>query len=210
MDRRGRGESGDGPAYSLDREAEDVAVLVDSIRQPVNVLGHSYGALCAIKAALLTNNIRRLILYEGVPARGIDLYRPGIIDEMQKLIDSGKTEDALVMMFREVVNMPEDEIHLLRTKPSWKRRVANANIAAREMREEQKFVFDPSVYGKITIPTLLLVGGESPSRELANAQVVASALTKSRIQILAGQQHAAMYTSPDLFVKEVIAFLTKP
>lgn len=88
---------------------------------------------------------------------------------MQKLIDSGKTEDALVMMFR----------------------------------EEQKFVFDPTVYGKITIPTLLLVGGESPSRELANAQVVASALTKSRIQILAGQQHAAMYTSPDLFVKEL-------
>ncbi|CAG0989842.1 N-formylmaleamate deformylase [Methanosarcinales archaeon] len=107
MDRRGRGESGDGPAYSLDREAEDVAALVDSIGQPVNVLGHSYGALCAIKAALLTNNIRRLILYEGVPA--------------------------------------------------------------------------------ITIPTLLLVGGESPSWELANAQVVASALTKSRIQILAGQ-----------------------
>ncbi|CAG0965312.1 hypothetical protein METP3_01103 [Methanosarcinales archaeon] len=77
------------------------------------------------------------------------------------------------------------------------------------MREEQKFVFDPTVYGKITIPTLLLVGGESPPRELANAQVVASALTKSQIQILAGQQHAAMYTSPDLFVKEVIAFLTK-
>ncbi|CAG0965330.1 N-formylmaleamate deformylase [Methanosarcinales archaeon] len=113
MDRRGRGESGDGPAYSLDREAEDVAVLIDSIGQPVNVLGHSYGALCAIKAALLTNNIRRLILYEGVPARGIDLYKPGIIDEMQKLIDSGKTEDALMIMFREVVNMPEDEIHIL-------------------------------------------------------------------------------------------------
>lgn len=97
---------------------------------------------------------------------------------MQKLIDSGKTEDALVMMFREVVNMPEEEIHLLRTQPSWKKRVTNANTAAREI-------------------------GESPSRELANAQVVASALTKSRIQILAGQQHAAMYTSPDLFVKEL-------
>src|SRR3989337_836897 len=97
---------------------------------------------------------------------------------MQKLIDSGKTEDALVMMFREVVNMPEEEIHLLRTQPSWKKRVTNANTAAREI-------------------------GESPSQELANAQVVASALTKSRIQILVGQQNAPMYLSPALFVNEL-------
>jgi len=45
MDRRGRGGSGDAPDYALQREAEDVAAVVDSIGEPVNLLGHSYGAL---------------------------------------------------------------------------------------------------------------------------------------------------------------------
>src|SRR5262245_47536702 len=48
MDRRGRGGSGDSPSYDLQREAEDIAAIVDSIGEPSNLLGHSYGGLCAI------------------------------------------------------------------------------------------------------------------------------------------------------------------
>lgn len=70
MDRRARGSSGDTLPYDLQREAEDVVAVVESIGEPVNLLGHSYGGLCAIEAALLTENLRRLILYEGVPLRG--------------------------------------------------------------------------------------------------------------------------------------------
>jgi pimeloyl-ACP methyl ester carboxylesterase len=64
MDRRGRGESGDGPDYDIRREAEDVAAVVDAIGEPVFVLGHSAGALYSLEAALLAANFRRLILYE--------------------------------------------------------------------------------------------------------------------------------------------------
>ncbi len=45
MDRRGRGRSGDAGDYNLMREAEDIAAVVDSIGEPVSVLGHSYGGL---------------------------------------------------------------------------------------------------------------------------------------------------------------------
>ncbi len=44
--RRGRGESGDTQPYDLEREFEDIAALIDHIPGPVDVLGHSYGALC--------------------------------------------------------------------------------------------------------------------------------------------------------------------
>lgn len=47
MDRRGRGESGDGPDYDILREAEDVAAVVEALDEPAAVLGHSYGGLCA-------------------------------------------------------------------------------------------------------------------------------------------------------------------
>src|SRR5918994_4256030 len=54
VDRRGRGESGDSEDYSIEREFEDVAAVVDSIEAPVNLLGHSYGAVCSLEAALIT------------------------------------------------------------------------------------------------------------------------------------------------------------
>src|SRR5690349_18162579 len=51
VDRRGRGGSGDGPRYALDREFDDIAAVVDAIGAPVMLLGHSYGAICSLEAA---------------------------------------------------------------------------------------------------------------------------------------------------------------
>ncbi len=66
MDRRGRGGSGDGADYSLEREVEDVVALIDSTEGQVGLLGHSYGAILALEAALRrTDRVRRLVLYEG-------------------------------------------------------------------------------------------------------------------------------------------------
>ncbi len=68
VDRRGRGASGDAPDYSIEREFEDIAAVVDSVAartgEPVAVWGHSYGADCAMGAATLTGNIGHLVLYE--------------------------------------------------------------------------------------------------------------------------------------------------
>ncbi|MDH3464178.1 MAG: alpha/beta fold hydrolase, partial [Acidimicrobiia bacterium] len=49
MDRRGRGGSSDAPQYDIQREAEDVAALVEAVGEPASVLAHSYGAVCALE-----------------------------------------------------------------------------------------------------------------------------------------------------------------
>ena len=64
VDRRGRGQSDDSAVYSIEREYEDIAAVVASIQGPVNLLGHSYGALCSLEAALLATNLNKLILPE--------------------------------------------------------------------------------------------------------------------------------------------------
>ncbi len=64
VDRRGRGRSGDTAPYAIEREFEDVAALVESIPARAFLLGHSYGALCSLEAALLTTRIRKMILIE--------------------------------------------------------------------------------------------------------------------------------------------------
>jgi pimeloyl-ACP methyl ester carboxylesterase len=208
MDRRGRGGSGDGPEYDLQREAEDVAAVVEAMGEPVNVLGHSHGALIALEAALRTRKIRRLVLYEGVPLRGTDLFAPGSIQRLEALLEAGDMEAMLVTMFRDVVQMPPEEIELLRSQQdAWSIRLGNARTLPRELRANEGYVFEPDRFRAMRAPTLLLVGADSPTREQRSAEAVARALPDGRVGILAGQQHAAMYAAPALFVAEVLRFL---
>src|SRR5262249_51686585 len=52
IDRRGYGNSEDGGRYSIEAEFDDILALAQTINAgPVNVVGHSYGALCALGAA---------------------------------------------------------------------------------------------------------------------------------------------------------------
>lgn len=208
MDRRGRGGSGDSTAYDLQREAEDIVAIIESIGQPVNVLGHSYGGLCAIEAALLTTNLSRLILYEAVPLRGTDGYKPGIIDRLEALLQSGDVEGMLVALFRDLVEMPPEELELMRSqRDAWETRLKNARTMPRELRVEESYVFAPERFTSMRTSTLLLVGGDSPLREHSNAKGVADALPNAEVVTLPGQQHVAMYSAPEVFVREVVGFL---
>ena len=208
MDRRGRGGSGDSPAYDLHREAEDVAAVVEAIGESVSVLGHSYGGLCAVEAALIAPNLHRLILYEGVPLHGAEAYQPGVIGKLEAMLAKGDVEGMLVAALRDVVDMPAAEIELLRAqRDAWAVRLANARTLPRELATEESYTFARDRFRNMRTPTLLLVGGDSPGRELRNAEGVAAALPDARVVTLSGQQHLATYTAPDLFVREVIRFL---
>lgn len=210
MDRRGRGDSGDAPDYELAGEAEDIAAVVEAIGEPVNVIGHSYGALCAIEAALISRRICKLVLYEGVPLRGADLYPPGLVERLEGMLRAGDAEGVLVTLFRELVLMPEAEIAMLRGQTgAWERRLANARTLPRELKAESAYVFDRARFSALKAPTLLMVGSDSPNRELENARAIAAALPDASITVIPGQQHAAMYAVPDLFISEVVDFLSE-
>lgn len=207
MDRRGRGASGDGASYSLAREAEDVAAVVGAIGGPVSLLGHSYGALCSLEAALLTERITRLILYEPPIPLGHPVYPPTVPERMTALIEGGAWEAALEIMFREVVRAPEHELEVMRRLPMWQVRVQLAPTIPREMKIEQSYSFDPARYAALRVPTLLLLGGESPPLFRDGIEALHAALPDSAIVRLPGQQHIAMDTAPELFLSEVLAFL---
>lgn len=79
VDRRGFGASGDHEAYSLEREFEDIASVVDEVAArsggPVALWGHSYGANCAMGAANLTDHVGHLLLMS--PASASAIHRAG-------------------------------------------------------------------------------------------------------------------------------------
>ena len=208
MDRRGRGDSTDGPEYHLLREAEDVAAVVSTIGEPVMVLGHSYGAVCSLEAALLTDRIDKLVLYEPPIPTGVTMYPPSLPDRMQTLIDENQWEAALVMFLTEVVRMPDHELVRFRRLPTWERRVQLAPTIPRELAIDRAYRFEPGRFADLRTPTLLLLGGDSPELFRRATEMVNQAVTGSRVVVLPNQQHIAMDTNPDLFLREVIGFLT--
>lgn len=207
IDRRGRGESGDTEAYSIEREVEDIAAVINSIGEPVNILGHSFGALCCLEAALLTQNISKMVLYEPFFSTGTEVYPPGIADRIQELADAGDGDGAVAAMFREIAEMSENEIDMLRSLPSWKRRVAMAHTIARETRAEEQYRLIPERFEELHIPVLLLIGGESPLHMKKPSKLIHEALPNSRILVMQDQQHIAMNTAPELFTGEILKFL---
>jgi pimeloyl-ACP methyl ester carboxylesterase len=213
MDRRGRGASGDGPGYDLAREFEDVAAVVDAVAEAagttVDVLGHSFGGLCAFGAAALTANVRRLVLYEGWPPVHPDAWAlpPGVEERLDALLAEGRREAVLETFFREVVRMPEAEFAAYRALPAWQARIAAAHTITRESRAEQAAPFDPEQAATITAPVLLLVGGDSPEFLKDGVDTVAAALPDARIMVIEGQQHIAIDLVPSVFADHVLAFL---
>lgn len=213
-DRRGRGASADAPHYDLLREAEDIATLIEAAAahsgENVAVLGHSFGGICSLEAALLTQRVGRLILYEPPLPTGLPLYAPDLPGRLQTLIDRGEWEAALELFYREQVKMPEPQLAAYRALPIWPERVKIAPTLVREIDFDRGYRFDPARFRQLEIPTLLLLGSDSPPIFQQATAALAAALPASRLVILPGQQHIAMDTAPDLFASAVLEFLNPP
>lgn len=213
MDRRGRGLSGDGDSYSLELEAADVVAVVDAAvvdavdalgdGGPVDVLGHSYGAHCVLEALLLTDRIRRAVLYE--PAV-FPMMPTELTDRLAALLAENRREDVLTTLLR-YIGMGEDQLAQARSRPSWGDRVAAAHTVVREQRAEDAYRFDPRRFAAVEAPTLLLAGSQTPAELGASTTALAEVLSGSRTVTLTGQGHVAMFTAPEMFCSAVLAFL---
>jgi pimeloyl-ACP methyl ester carboxylesterase len=209
IDRRGRGGSGDSDRYEIEREFEDVAAVVDSLGEPANLLGHSYGGLLALEAALLTRNVRKLVLYDpGIKVGGEEIYPHEVVERLDALLVHGDRDGVVETTMREVAGLPPEAVEYMRSQPAWQARVAAAHTIPRELRTVKAYRFDPERFGDLGTPSLMLAGGKSPAALRKAAEAVDEALPDSRLVILEGQGHAAMDTGTDLFTAEVLSFLT--
>jgi len=124
---------------------------MSSIPGPVNLLGHSYGALISLEAALRVTNLNRLVLYELL----IPTYPPGARTRIQALLDAGDEEGVLLAFYRDGVGISEDQIARLRKEPAWAAWVASAHIIPREFANAD-YVFGPSRFKDLDAPATLL------------------------------------------------------
>jgi pimeloyl-ACP methyl ester carboxylesterase len=215
MDRRGRGLSGDGPDYAIEREYEDVAAVADAIAATagttVCVYGHSSGGIYAYGAASLTANIAGLVLYDGWPPTTAELWNAPLefIEQLETLLDKGEHERVVETVARELAGLTDDELDAYRTDASWPARVAAAHTFPREERAGTGTIFKPERAAEVTVPVLLVVGEHSPPAWRADAEVVAAALPDARVMVFEGQGHGGDLLAPETFAEHLLAFLAE-
>ena len=203
MDRRGRGNSGDGARYALERELDDVIAVVESAGEAVNsvnLFGHGFGALLALEASRLTAKVGKLAVYEGgITTSRSSIYAPGTVERMEQFLEDGNRDGVVVTFMREIISMSTDDLGVLRSQPRWLERLKNAHTIPRELHADRDYRFDATRFANFSVPTLVLVGEHSPESDHADAEALANALQNSRVEVLPGQGHAATHTAPEMF-----------
>jgi pimeloyl-ACP methyl ester carboxylesterase len=218
IDRRGRGDSGDGGGpYAIEREYEDVAAVTDALAEeagePVNVVGHSYGGRTGLGAALLSGSIGRLVVYEGAPAPegGGGFASPEVKRRIAELIGAGNRDEALVLFFREIAGMSDEELALYRQDPVWPRRAAAVHTSMRELdAEEASPGAALAALGRVSIPVLQVLGGDSVPIFHESTYALDARLPNGRVAVIDGARHAAHHTHVAEFVGAVRTFLEDP
>jgi pimeloyl-ACP methyl ester carboxylesterase len=209
MDRRGFGASGDTDRYSIERDFEDVAAVVDAVAAsaggPIILWGHSYGANCAMGGAALTTNVRHLVLYE--PSLGLP-YPPGSIEAIEGALAGGDREAAIVAVLTGILEMTDEEIDSMRSSPLWPVRLAAAATVPRECRVEDDWVYQPDQFDGIAAPTLLLTGSESVPAVVRATHQAAAAIPQARIRVLEGHAHFAHKTDPAMVAAIIRQFVS--
>jgi pimeloyl-ACP methyl ester carboxylesterase len=220
IDRRGRGESGDGPPdepYAIEREYEDLVAVVEAVAtetgQLVDVVGHSYGGRIGLGAALRTPRLRRLVVYEGAPSpagAGRGYQDDGTLERVRAQVAAGDRDGALATFMREIVGMPDAELDAFRADPIWPRRAAAIHTTIRELEAETSPAASLDALAGVQQPVLQIVGGDSREPFGEATRALDARLRNGRLVTIPGARHAAHHTHPGQFIDAVTAFLADP
>src|SRR3954447_17220768 len=107
-----------------------------------HVMGHSWGALCALEAARLTPNIASLVLYDPPVIKGSpDEARPGFLDELDELIAQDRRDEVTARFLQTMLGRSTEQVEDMRADPSWTGRLRAAHTIPRELRASQQYFY---------------------------------------------------------------------
>ncbi len=189
-DRRGRGESGDAKPYAVAREVEDLRAVCEAAGGSPFVWATSSGAALALEAAAAGVPMRVLAAHEPPYAVGPEA---GSFDRdyeanVTALIQQGKRAEA-VGYFMRVVGVPGPMVWVMRLMPFWKQMVQLAHTLPYDAAIMNRFEMPEARLRGIRTPTVVLVGGSTPSRLRAAADAVAKVVPGATEQVVPKQNH---------------------
>lgn len=208
-DRRGRGDSGDTPPYSRQREVEDLGQVLAEVGEPAALFANCSGGVIGIEGIAAGLPITRLAMYE--PPFILEGQRPELphdfVQRLSQFVAEGRRGDAVRYFMAEVVRMPDAMIEKISNGPMW----PWLESLAQSLPYDTSLMGDTSLptelLAKVTIPTLVIDGGASPQWQRNSVQAVVDLLERGRRYTLPGQNHNL---AMDLVAPVLIEFLAEP
>ena len=118
--RRGRGGSGDTQPYTVAREIEDVAALIELTGGRAHVFGASSGGALALEAAAAGLPVQRVAVYEvpySVQPQAAEAWR-AYVSALTAVLADGRRDDALALFMR-LAGASDEDIAEARNAPFW-------------------------------------------------------------------------------------------
>jgi pimeloyl-ACP methyl ester carboxylesterase len=210
-DRRGRGESGDTSPYAVEREIEDLQAVIEATGGSAAIFGHSSGAALALETTARSVSVSRLAMYE--PPYIVDATRPALpddyIEHLEGLVAAGKRREVVGYFMTEAVGMPRGMVEQMLDSPM----VAAMEPLAHTVSYDGRVMLRGSMHGEplpaewrdaVTVPTLVMSGGNSPEWLANTARALVSLLPDVSYRTLEGQDHAA---SPEAVAPVLAEFM---
>jgi pimeloyl-ACP methyl ester carboxylesterase len=209
MDRRGHGESDPGPSHSIELEAQDIISVIDTVGEPVHLVGHSGGARAALAAALHADRLRSLVLYE--PPIALHHCPADLADRADALIREGNRDAAAETFLREAAAVPDEEVAIVRSlTPVWELITAGVHNGPRDLRAFAAEPVDLDAIRRITVPVLLLVGAKQGAPVyLDGLDEIEQAFPDARRREIPDQRHLAQGLAPKAFAAVVMSFIAE-
>lgn len=203
-DRRGRGDSGDTGSYSVQREVEDIAALLNALGGTAAVYGHSSGAGLAV-IACSTLPFTKVVLHE--PPYGPDDVDPSDDGEqVLELIRTGRNQEA-VELFLLMTGMPKQEALQVAVTPGLADLAPTIayDFAVMEHGTEQGAT-PTALLSTINVPTLVLAGTATAPFMIDAAHRIVKLLPNATFTELPDQHHAV---PPEVLAPVVADFLRR-
>jgi pimeloyl-ACP methyl ester carboxylesterase len=206
LDRRGRGASGDASCYSIEREYEDVESALEMTGEKASLIGHSFGAVCALGAALRIP-VNKLVLYEPpLPVGGS--VAGSYLSDYRAAIAAGDPDKALEIGFTHFASVPPAKVRAMHGTPAWAEARALAHTWSREVEAIERHGPNLERYRSLDVPTLLLLGTQSAAHPLKDtSEALTRTLPDVRLVELQGQGHLANLKASGLVAEHIRQFL---
>lgn len=159
-DRRARGSSGDARGSTPDREVEDLAAVIEAVGGDAAVLGHSSGAVLALVAASRGVPVRALFLSEPPLRFGVDEPADDLAERLQRYVDEGRPEEAIVTFQLENVGLPTEMVEQIRASDQFPALLPLA----------QSTVYDTKLVQGVSTPTPEMLAVTAPVTVLRGEQ----------------------------------------
>ncbi len=189
-DRRGRGESGDAPAYAVEREIEDLEAVIAEAGGQAVVFAGSCGANLGIEAALRGAPITKLALHEPFyRVKGYPKPPTDSADTLRALLSQERRGEAVEYFLANMVGFTPEVLAQWRAGPLWATNEANAHTLP----------YDTAICGDFNVPVERLAAFRTPTLVVSSdntsdwlgaaAQATATALANGWGMRLPGSWH---------------------